>query len=46
VASALTGVVISKGAGLPLGSVGISVKKVVASGAIKKSGRGSYLIAA
>lgn len=45
-ASALTGVTISKGAGLPLGSVGISVKKVLASGAVKKSGRGTYLIVA
>ncbi len=44
--SALTGMVISKGAGLPLGSVGISVKKVLASGAVKKSGRGMYLISA
>jgi hypothetical protein len=40
----LTGVAISKGSGLPLGSVGISMKKVVASGAVKKSGRGTYLL--
>ena len=46
VSSALTGTAISMGAGLPLGSVGISVKKVLASGAVKKSGRGTYLIAA
>ena len=46
VSSALTGTAISKGAGLPLGSVGISVKKVLASGAVKKSGRGTYLISA
>jgi hypothetical protein len=45
-ASAITGTVISKGAGLPLGSVGISIKKVLASGAVKKSGRGTYLIGA
>ena len=45
-ASAITGLVISKGAGLPLGSVGISVKKVLASGAVKKSGRGSYILGA
>ena len=44
--AALTGTVISKGAGLPLGSVGISVKKVLLSGAVKKSGRGKYLIGA
>jgi hypothetical protein len=46
VASALTGAAISKGAGLPLGSVGISVKKVLASGAVRKSGRGTYLLRA
>jgi hypothetical protein len=45
-ASALTGAAIAKGAGLPLGSVGISVKKVLASGAVKKSGRGTYLLGA
>ena len=40
----LTGVAISKGSGLPLGSVGISMKKVIASGAVKKSGRSTYLL--
>jgi hypothetical protein len=45
-AIALTGAAIGKGAGLPLGSVGISVKKVLASGAVKKSGRGTYLLGA
>jgi len=38
----LTGVAISKGAGLPLGSVGISLKKVVQTGAVNKTGTGSY----
>jgi hypothetical protein len=38
--------VVAQGSGLPLGSVGISLKKVVAFGAIKKRGRGSYQIAA
>jgi hypothetical protein len=42
----LTGGAIAKGANLPLGSVGISLKKVVLCGAIKKSGRGSYQLAA
>jgi hypothetical protein len=45
-AIALTGAAIGKGAGLPLGSVGVSVKKVLASGAVKKSGRGTYLLGA
>ena len=43
-ASGLTGAAIAKGSGLPLGSVGISVQKVLASGAVKKSGRGTYLL--
>ncbi len=42
--TALTGNVVAQGAGLPLGSVGISLKKVVACGAVKKRGRGSYQI--
>lgn len=41
----LTGAAVSKGADMPLGSVGISMKKVVASGAVKKKGRGSYQLA-
>ncbi len=45
-AAALTGAVIAEGSGLPLGSVGISIKKVIASGAVKKSGRGTYLLSA
>jgi hypothetical protein len=40
--SALTGATIAKGSGLPLGSVGISLKKVIDSGAVKKIGRSSY----
>ena len=40
----LTGNAIAQGAGLPLGSVGISLKKVVAYGAVKKRGRGDYQI--
>jgi hypothetical protein len=42
---ALTSVQIAKGSGLPLGSVGVSLKKVMASGAVKKSGRSSYQLA-
>jgi hypothetical protein len=42
----LTGAVVAAGAGMPLGSVGISLKKVVLAGAVKKTGRGSYQLAA
>jgi hypothetical protein len=38
----LTSVQIAKGSGLPLGSVGVSLKKVIASGAVQKTGRSSY----
>jgi hypothetical protein len=42
----LTGAAVAQGAGMPLGSIGISLKKVVLAGAVKKSGRGSYQLAA
>jgi hypothetical protein len=42
----LTGASVAKGAAMPLGSIGISMKKVVAFGAVKKRGRGSYMLAA
>ena len=42
----LTGAKVADGAGLPLGSVGVSLKKVIASGAVKKRGRGSYQLGA
>ena len=42
----LTGSDMAKGSGLPLGSVGISLKKVMSTGAVKKGGRGSYKLAA
>jgi hypothetical protein len=45
-ASKLTGNAISAGSGLPLGSVGISLKKVVAAGAIKQLSRGTYQLVA
>jgi hypothetical protein len=44
--TALTGASVSKGADMPLGSVGVSMKKVVESGAVKKKGRSSYQLAA
>lgn len=43
--TAVTGAAVSKGADMPLGSVGISLKKVIAAGAVKKKGRGSYQLA-
>lgn len=44
--TALTGAAVSVGAGMPLGSVGISLKKVVLCGAVRKRGKGSYQLAA
>ncbi len=44
--SLLTGATVSAGAAMPLGSVGVSLKKVVDSGAVHKKGRGSYQLAA
>lgn len=38
----LTGAAVAQGANMPLGSVGISLKKVVQAGAVKKTGKGSY----
>jgi hypothetical protein len=37
-----TGGAMAAGAGLPLGSVGLSIKKVIASGAVKAGARGTY----
>jgi hypothetical protein len=42
----ITNEAIAKGAGMPLGSVGISLKRVMAFGAIKKRGRSSYQLSA
>lgn len=42
----LTGASVAKGAQMPLGSVGISLKKVVLCGAVRKTGKGSYQLAA
>ena len=41
-ASVITGNALSGGSGLPLGSVGVSLKKIIASGAVKQVGRGTY----
>ena len=41
----LTGASVAKGAEMPLGSVGISLKKVVLAGAVKKTGKSSYQLA-
>lgn len=38
----MTGQAMSDGSGMPLGSVGLSLKKVLAAGAVKLVGRGTY----
>lgn len=40
--TAQTGSIMSAGSGLPLGSVGVSLKKILASGAVKAGERGMY----
>jgi hypothetical protein len=40
----ITGSKMSVGAALPLGSVGVSLKKVIATGVIKQVGRGTYAL--
>lgn len=42
----LTGSAMATGSGLPLGSVGVSLKKLLAVGTVKLMGRGSYQLAA
>jgi hypothetical protein len=44
--TAQTGAVMAAGAGLPLGSVGVSLKKILASGAVKSGERGMYQLGA
>lgn len=44
--TAITGNAMSDGSGLPLGSVGVSLRKVIASGAVKQVGRGTYQLGA
>ena len=41
-AKAITGSVMAAGSGLPLGSVGVSLKKIIATGAVNQVGRGTY----
>jgi hypothetical protein len=41
-ALALTGSAMSAGSGLPLGSVGVSLKKVITTGAVNQVSRGTY----
>ena len=38
----LTGTTMAKGSGLPLGSIGISIKKLIETGAVIRGGRGTY----
>jgi hypothetical protein len=42
----MAGSKMAAGSGLPLGSVGVSLKKIIASGAIKQIGRGTYALSA
>jgi hypothetical protein len=41
-ATAITGNAMADGSGMPLGSVGLSLKKILATGAVKLVGRGTY----
>lgn len=43
--TAQTGAVMAQGSGLPLGSVGVSLKKILVSGAVKAGERGMYQLA-
>ena len=45
-AKAITGSMLAAGSDLPLGSVGVSLKKIIASGAVNRVGRGTYQIGA
>jgi hypothetical protein len=45
-AKAITGSTLASGSGLPLGSVGVSLKKIIATGAVNQVGRGTYQIGA
>jgi len=45
-ATRITGSAMSRGAGLPIGSVGISLKRILASGAIKKDDLGRFKLGA
>jgi hypothetical protein len=45
-AVAIAGSKMAEGSGLPLGSVGVSLKKIIASGAVNQVGRGTYKLGA
>ena len=45
-AKAITGGALADGSGLPLGSVGVSLKKIIATGALNQVGRGTYQLGA
>jgi hypothetical protein len=45
-AKAITGTALAAGSGLPLGSVGVSLKKIIATGAVNQVGRGTYQLGA
>ena len=45
-AKAITGSALAAGSGLPLGSVGVSLKKIIATGAVNQVGRGTYQLGA
>ena len=42
----LTGTAMAAGSGLPLGSIGISIKKLIETGAVIRGGRGTYRLPA
>lgn len=45
-AKAITGPALASGSGLPLGSVGVSLKKIIATGVVNQVGRGAYQLGA
>ena len=45
-ATAITGSSLASGSSLPLGSVGVSLKKIIATGAVNQVGRGTYQLGA
>lgn len=45
-AKPIAGGVLASGSGLPLGSVGVSLKKIIAIGAVNQVGRGTYQLGA
>ena len=45
-AKEIAGSALASGSGLPLGSVGVSLKKIIATGAVNQVGRGTYQIGA